>query len=162
MDEQDVEIIKTIAELGEPSPKAVEEATDIPKSTVHYRLEKLRENGIIEDGLFNLNQDEIGLNLTVITEVMADYEQGYHEEVGEQLSDIEGVSQVYFTMGDTDFIVIAQLSSREMIEQLVSAYEAIDAIQRTSSNFAISTIKDERISFRNYELETLKEIVVDN
>ncbi|MFB6268415.1 MAG: Lrp/AsnC family transcriptional regulator [Halobacterium sp.] len=162
MDDQDVEIIKTVAELGEPSPKAVEEETGIPKSTVHYRLEKLREDGIIEDGLFNLDLEEIGLNLTVITEVMADYDEGYHEEVGEQLSAIEGVSQVYFTMGDTDFFVIAHLSDREMIEELVSSYEAIDAIQRTSSNFAISTIKDERIPFRNYDLDTLKKLVSDD
>jgi DNA-binding Lrp family transcriptional regulator len=162
MDEQDVEILKSVAEVGEPSPKAIEAETGIPKSTVHYRLEKLRENGIIEDELFNLDLQAIGLNLTVITEVMADYEEGYHEEVGEQLSDIQGVDQVYFTMGDTDFIVIAHLSSREMVEELVVAYEGIDAIQRTSTNFAITTIKNERIPFRNYDLDTLKDIVMDD
>lgn len=162
MDEQDVEILKAVAEVGEPSPKAIEAETGIPKSTVHYRLEKLRENGIIEDELFNLDLQAIGLNLTVITEVMADYEEGYHEEVGDQLSDIQGVDQVYFTMGDTDFIVIAHLSSREMVEELVVAYEGIDAIQRTSTNFAITTIKNERIPFRNYDLDTLKDIVMDD
>lgn len=162
MDEQDVEILKTVAEVGEPSPKAIEAETGIPKSTVHYRLEKLRENGIIEDELFNLDLEAIGLNLTVITEVMADYEEDYHEEVGEQLSAIPGVNQVYFTMGDTDFIVIAHLSSREMVEELVVAYEGIDAIQRTSTNFAITTIKNERIPFRNYDLDTLKDIVMDD
>ncbi|AHG02935.1 transcriptional regulator [Halobacterium sp. DL1] len=162
MDEQDAEIIKAVADIGEPSPKGVEEETGIPKSTVHYRLEKLREAGVIEDELFNLDLEKVGLNLTVITEVMADYEEGYHEKVGEQLSEIEGVSQVYFTMGDTDFIVIAHLSSREMVEELVVAYEGIDAIQRSSTNFAISTIKNERIPFRNYDLETLKDIVTEN
>lgn len=162
MDEQDVEILKAIAAVGEPSPKAIEAETDIPKSTVHYRLEKLREEGIIEDELFNLDLQAIGLDLTVVTEVMAEYEDGYHEEVGEQLGDIQGVSQVYFTMGDTDFIVIAHLSSREMVEELVVAYEGIDAIQRTSTNFAITTIKNERIPFRNYDLETLKDIVMDD
>ncbi|MXR21575.1 Lrp/AsnC family transcriptional regulator [Halobacterium bonnevillei] len=162
MDEQDVEILKAVAEVGEPSPKAIEAETGIPKSTVHYRLEKLRENGIVEDELFNLDLKAIGLNLTVITEVMADYEEGYHEEVGEQLSAIQGVNQVYFTMGDTDFIVIAHLSSREMVEELVVAYEGIDAIQRTSTNFAITTIKNERIPLRNYDLDTLKDIVMDD
>lgn len=162
MDDQDVEIIKAVAEIGEPSPKAVEEETGIPKSTVHYRLEKLREEGVVEDELFNLDLEEIGLNLTVITEVMADYDEGYHEEVGERLSQIEGVSQVYFTMGDTDFIVVAHLSSREMVEELVVAYEGIDAIQRTSTNFAITTIKNERIPFRNYDLDTLKDIATDD
>lgn len=162
MDAQDVEILKTIAEVGEPSPKVVEEETGIPKSTVHYRLENLREAGIIEDGLFNLDLEEIGLNLTVISEVIAEYEEGYHEEVGRKLSEIEGVNQVYFTMGDTDFIVIAHLSNREMVEKLVVAYERIAEVQRTSTNFTISTLKNERIPFRNFELDTLKELVDDD
>jgi len=49
-----------------------------------------------------------------------------------------------------------------MVEELVVAYEGIDAIQRSSTNFAISTIKNERIPFRNYDLETLKDIVTEN
>lgn len=158
MDERDVKIIKKIAEIGEPSPKAIEEETGIPKSTIHYRLENLREEGIIEDGLFTLNLDKIGLNLTVITEVMAEYSEGYHEEVGRKLSDIEGVNQVYFTAGDTDFMVIAHFASREMVEDLISSYERIDEVERTSTNFVITTIKNERIPFRDFEFDTLKQL----
>lgn len=159
MDERDIQIIKKIAEIGESSPKAIEEETGIPKSTIHYRLENLREEGIIEDGLFTLNLDKIGLNLTVITEVMAEYSEGYHEEVGQKLSEIEGVNQVYFTAGDTDFIVIAHFASREMVEGLISAYEGIDEVERTSTNFVITTIKNERIPFRDFELDTLETLV---
>jgi DNA-binding Lrp family transcriptional regulator len=159
MDERDVEILKAIADLGEPSPKIIESKTGIPKSTVHYRLENLRESGIIKDDLFNLDLSAIGLDLTVISEVNAEYEEGYHEEVGRKLSEIEGVNQVYFTMGDTDFIVIAHLADRKMVEDLISAYERIDEVKRTSTSFVITTIKDERTPLRDFELDTLKALV---
>lgn len=159
MDERDVEILKAIADLGEPSPKVIEEATGIPKSTVHYRLENLREEGVIKDDLFNLDLNAIGLDLTVISEVNAEYEEGYHEEVGRQLSEIEGVNQVYFTMGDTDFIVIANLADRKMVEDLISAYERIEEVKRTSTSFVITTIKNEQTPLRDFELETLKDLV---
>jgi DNA-binding Lrp family transcriptional regulator len=159
MDERDIKIIKKIAEVGEPSPKAIEEATGIPKSTIHYRLENLREEGIIKDGLFTIDLEKVGLNLTVITEVNAEYSEEYHEEVGQKLSDIEGVNQVYFTAGDTDFIVIAHFASREMVEDLISSYERIDEIERTSTNFVITTIKNERTPFRDFELDTLTDLV---
>ncbi|WP_311170236.1 Lrp/AsnC family transcriptional regulator [Halobellus ordinarius] len=159
MDERDIKIIKKIAEIGEPSPKAIEEATGIPKSTIHYRLENLREEGIIKDGLFTIDLEKVGLNLTVITEVNAEYSEEYHEEVGQKLSDIEGVNQVYFTAGDTDFIVIAHFASREMVEDLISSYERIDEIERTSTNFVITTIKNERTPFRDFELDTLTDLV---
>lgn len=159
MDERDIKIIKKIAEIGEPSPKSIEEATGIPKSTIHYRLENLREEGIIKDGLFTIDLEKVGLNLTVITEVNAEYSEEYHEEVGQKLSDIEGVNQVYFTAGDTDFIVIAHFASREMVEDLISSYERIDEIERTSTNFVITTIKNERTPFRDFELDTLTDLV---
>lgn len=158
MDDRDLEILKTIADVGDPSPKRVEEETDIPKSTVHYRLNKLREAGIIENDLYDLDLEGLGLTITIISEIFAEYEEGYHDIVGQKLSDIEGVNQVYFTMGDTDFVVVSHLSNREMVEQLIEDYERIEEIHRTSSTFVISTIKNESRPLRDFELETLSEL----
>ncbi|USZ73483.1 Lrp/AsnC family transcriptional regulator [Natronosalvus halobius] len=157
LDERDFEILFAIAECETASNEEVHEATGIPKSTVHYRIQSMRENGVIKNDLFELDREGIGLKITVISEVWAEFEEGYHETVGRKLSDIEGVNQVYFTMGDTDFIVISRLTSRDMVERLVSEYESIDEIRRTSSKFAISVIK-ENVDIgilRDYDEETL-------
>ncbi|GAA1302576.1 Lrp/AsnC family transcriptional regulator [Streptomyces sanglieri] len=157
LDERDFEILCAIAECETSSSEAIHEATDIPKSTVHYRIQNMKENGVIKNDLLELDREKIGLEITVISEVWAEFGEGYHEEVGQKLSEVEGVNQVYFTMGDTDFIVIARLTSRDMVEHLVEDYESIDEIRRTSSKFAISTIKEDVGigSLRDYESETL-------
>jgi DNA-binding Lrp family transcriptional regulator len=160
MDARDIEILKAVFELGDSSPKRVEDETGIPKSTVHYRLQKLREDGVIKDDLFAVDLEKLNLNLTVITEVTARYREGYHEEVGTALSDIEGVNQVYFTMGDTDFVVIAHLPSRDKVEQLVAQYERIDSVERTSSKFVISTIKNEPYHLQDFDLDTLRDSIL--
>lgn len=157
MDERDLEILMAIAELGTGSPEAIQEETGIPKSTVHYRLTKLREDGVIENDLYDLDLENVGLKITVITEVMATYKQGYHETVGEKLGEVEGVNQVYFTMGDTDFVVISRLTDREMVERLVEDFEAIDEVERTSSKFVITTVKEEANALRDYDVETLRD-----
>ncbi|WP_435157877.1 Lrp/AsnC family transcriptional regulator [Haladaptatus sp. DFWS20] len=162
MDARDIEILKAISDFGEPSPKVIEEETGIPKSTVHYRVEKLREQGVIEDNLYNIDLGALSLNLTVISEVTARYDEGYQEIVGEKLSNIEGVNQVYFTMGDTDFIVIAHVAEREMVEDLIGAYERIEEVERTSSRFVISTIKNQFAPLRDFELETLIDLGTEN
>lgn len=156
LDEQDLDILKTIAELGVTSPKRIADETGTPKSTVHYRLQNLREDGIIKNDLFEIEPDALGLSVTVISEVMAEYEEGYHETVGRQLSAIDGVSNVYFTMGDTDFIVTAHLPNSSYVQTLVESYEAVDGVERTSSKFVISTIKHEPNPLRNYGLDALK------
>lgn len=157
MDERNVRILQAVAELGTGSPDEISEHTDIPKSTVHYRLTKLKEDGVVTNDLFDVDLEKLGLELTVITEVIAEYDEQYHEEVGEKLADIEGVNQVYFTMGDTDFIVIAHLSDREMVHRLISDYEGIDEVVRTSSQFVVETVKDEPHPLNDFELETLLE-----
>lgn len=155
IDEKDIQILSTIAKLGTGSPDKISAEIDVPKSTIHYRLDNLREEGVITNDLFDVDLEKIGLSLTVITEVQADYREGYHDEVGRKLMDIEGANQVYFTMGDTDFIVISRLASREMIEELIEQFEAIDEISRTSSKFVIKTLKDESRPLNDFEIETI-------
>ncbi|XVH33117.1 Lrp/AsnC family transcriptional regulator (plasmid) [Haloferacaceae archaeon DSL9] len=158
LDDQDLEILNTIVEIGETSPKRIADETEIPKSTVHYRLQKLQKHGIVKNDLFEIDPEALGFSVTVITEVIAEYKEGYHESVGEQLSGINGVSNVYFTMGDTDFVVTAHLPNSSFVQNLVESYEAVDGVVRTSSKFVISTIKEEPNPLRNYDLETLKEL----
>lgn len=162
MDERSVRILQAIAELETGSPDEIAAHTGIPKSTVHYRLTKLQEDGIVENDLFDVDLEALGFEITVITEVIAEYDEQYHERVGEKLAAIEGVNQVFFTMGDTDFIVIANLSDREMVHRLVSDYEAIDEVVRTSSQFVVETVKDEPRPLNDFELETLLETAVED
>ncbi|GAA0256021.1 Lrp/AsnC family transcriptional regulator [Haladaptatus pallidirubidus] len=159
MDSRDIEILKTVFELGDPSPRRIGEKIGIPKSTVHYRLSKLQEQGILRNDLYELNSEAAGFDITVITEVLAEYEPGYQRHVGKELSEIEGVSEVHFMMGDTDFIVEAHLPNSDHIQRLINEYEVIDGVERTSSKFVISTIKDEPNAMRNYDLGTLNEIL---
>lgn len=156
LDNQDLKILKTIAEIGEVSPKRIADETGIPKSTVHYRLQNLQDDGVVKNELFEIDPEAIGFSVTVITEVIAEYKEGYHETVGTQLSEIDGVSNVYFTMGDTDFIVTAYLPNSSFVQNLVESYEAVDGVVRTSSQFVISTIKEEANPLRTYDLETLE------
>jgi Lrp/AsnC family leucine-responsive transcriptional regulator len=141
MDETDLEILKTISDMGTDSPSEIHEATDIPESTIYYRLNNLRERGIIKNDLYDLDLEKLGLGITIIVEVVAEYKEGYHKKIGEKLSDIEGVSQVHFTMGERDFVVIAHVPNREEVERLISDFEAIEEVQRTQSKYTITTIK---------------------
>jgi len=155
MDEKDVRILCAISKEKTASPEKIGDETDIPTSTVHYRISQLRERGIIKNELLEINLEKCGLELTLISEIWAQYQEEYQERVGEKLAELEGVNQVYFAMGDTDFIAIAHLTDREMVERLLEDYEAIDEITRTSSRYIISTVKNEPNALRSFEPSTL-------
>jgi len=160
MDERDVRLLKAISDLGTSSPEELHEATDIPVSTIHYRLNNLREEGIVENDLYDLDLDELGLGVTVVLEVLTSYE-GSYEEVGEKISGVEGVTQTFFTMGETDFMVLARLPHSDDVERLISDFEAIPEVDRTNSTFVIARQKDTQRPLQSYELETLLEELAD-
>ncbi|WP_049924958.1 Lrp/AsnC family transcriptional regulator [Halopiger goleimassiliensis] len=160
MDERDVRLLKAISELGTGSPERLHEETGIPVSTIHYRLSNLREEGIIENDRYDVDLEKLGLGVTVIVEVHADY-QGSYETFADRLLTVEGVTNVFFTMGETDFIVVARLSGSDMVERLVAEFEQLEGVERTDSTFVISAI-EERDALQSYELETLLEELIDD
>jgi DNA-binding Lrp family transcriptional regulator len=162
MDRRDLQILKAIAEHQIDSPSKIHEETGIPESTIYYRLNNLREQGIIKNDLYDVDLEKLGLGLTIIIEVVATYKEDYHEKIGEKLSEIEGVSQVHFTMGERDFVVIAHVPNREEVERLIGDFEKIDEVQRTESKFTITTIKNEPRVIHTYSLDKLEETIVDN
>ncbi|WP_435345559.1 Lrp/AsnC family transcriptional regulator [Haloarchaeobius sp. HRN-SO-5] len=156
MDERDVRLLKAIAELGTGSPDRLHEETGIPVSTIHYRLNNLKEDGIVENDLYDLDLEAFGLGVTVIVEVLADY-SGSHDEVTDGLRGIEGVTQLFATMGETDFIAIARVGDSDMVGDLIRSFEQVPEVERTNSTYVIETLWDDARGLRSYSLETLLE-----
>jgi DNA-binding Lrp family transcriptional regulator len=155
MDELDLRILKTIAVEGTGSTERIHEALDVPQSTIHYRVEKMKEAGVILNDLYDVDLRAVGLRLTLISEVIAEYGELTESGVGERLGEIEGVDKVYFTLGDVDFVLIAHLTGRDMVEELVNDFENTAGVQRVSSKFVISTVKDSPHPLAGYSIETL-------
>jgi len=154
MDERDIRLLKAISDLGTGSPERLHEETDIPVSTIHYRLNNLREEGIITNDLYDIDLEEVGLDVTVLVQLSTDY-HGSHHDFEEKILEVEGVSQAYFTMGETDFVVIAHLPDRELVERLLTDLETLDEVRGTNSTFVVSTLRYSTRAFENYDLETL-------
>jgi len=160
MDERDVTILKAIADLGTGSPEKLSEETGVPVSTIHYRLNNLREEGVIKNDRYDLDLEKAGLDVTVVVEVLADYSDSY-EAFGDKLLGVEGVTQAHFAMGETDFIVVAQLPDSDAVERLISDFESIEGVERTNSTFVISTLRDADNPLESYSLETLIDELAD-
>lgn len=155
MDRRDFDILTAISQLETNNVNDISEETGIPSSTIHFRINELRERGIIKNDRFDINLEEMGLNIRIITEVMTGYDENYQQTVGEKLSEIDGVSQVYFTMGTTDFIAIATLPTQDDVNRLINDYASISEVNKTNSHFVVQVIKDDTSSFANYDLEKL-------
>lgn len=158
MDEMDMAILKAMTDLKTDHLDKLSEETGIPKSTVHYRLKNLREEGVIRNELGAIDWEKLGFEITVVTNVKAEYDEGYSESIGDQIADIEGVAYVFWVMGDVDFIVISHLPNQTELQKLFEEFHSIDAILETSTTYTVETLKENPNPLSNYDLETLNEI----
>ncbi|WP_126664385.1 Lrp/AsnC family transcriptional regulator [Haloterrigena salifodinae] len=154
MDEKDIRILKSLEELETTSTEKIRESTGIPLSTIHYRLNNLRDAGVITNDRLDLDLDKFGLGVTILVHVFTKDDQS-HTECGQVIADIEGVTKVFFTMGDTDFIALARLSDSDSVGRLISDFEELDEVARTDSTFVIERELDSHYPLQHYSEETL-------
>lgn len=73
--------------------------------------------------------------MVAIADVSITPESGYSEDIGVQLQELQGVEQVYYTMGDVDFVAISRIQSRDQLNDLIERIVAIEGVNETSSKF---------------------------
>jgi|Deesub1362A_J573_1020465.scaffolds.fasta_scaffold00105_38 DNA-binding Lrp family transcriptional regulator len=158
IDEKDIKILRCIDEVGNSNIDEIAKMTNISRSTIHYRLKKYQESGIIKGTLVDLDPIELGLDITAIILVNAVYEKIYAEELGEKLSKIPGVISVYYVLGGVDFILICKAMDREDLKRVLRDINSTEGVIRTGTHFVAATIKEEKRILVNYPEEMLKKL----
>lgn len=160
-DETDIELLEYVEADYDVNLDTLADKLGLSKSAVHYRLKKLKDADVITGVTADLNPESFGLTMVAITEVSVTHEHGYSESVGCDLADLDGVEQVYYTMGDTDFVVISRVQDRDQMNQVIENMVAIDAVDHTSSRFVMDEILTSPKFMENCST-VIRENLVDN
>lgn len=159
LDETDIELLSYVEADFDANLEQIAEEIDLSKSAVHYRLNKLRENGVIKSVSAQADPLAFGLNMLTITDVFVTHESGYAENIGEQLTKVDGVQQVYYTMGDVDFVVISRTQNREQMNDLIDNIVSIDGVNETSSRFVMRELKTDPKIIASMSEEMQKNVI---
>lgn len=160
LDETDLAILEQVEDDFDVSLETLAEELGLSKSAVHYRLDKLKNNDVIRGVTADVDPLTFGLEMVAITDVSVTHETGYSDEIGEELTALKGVEQVYYTMGDVDFVVISRVQSREQLNDLIDRIVAIDDVNETSSKFVMQEFENDRSVVANLTGEA-REAVLD-
>ncbi|PGF13958.1 AsnC family transcriptional regulator [Natrinema sp. CBA1119] len=141
LDEHDLDIIRELERNDDKNLEEFADELDLSKSAIHYRLNKLKESGVITDISADIDPHALGMSMVVITEVYVSHESGYADEIGDELVDVTGVQQVYYTMGDVDFMAVSRVQNHEQMNELIDGIVAIKGVNETSSRFVMRELK---------------------
>jgi DNA-binding Lrp family transcriptional regulator len=81
--------------------------------------------------------------MVAITELTVRHEEGYSEDIGTALAAVDGVEQVYYTMGNVDFVAIFRVQDRAQMNDVIDEMVGIDGVNETSSRFVMDEIQPE-------------------
>ena len=140
-DEIDLALLEFVESDFDVSLDQLSDELNLSKSAIHYRLNNLKTENIIQGITADLNPESFGLNMVAITEISVTHEEGYSEDIGLELGSIDGIEQVYYTMGDTDFVVISRVQDRSQMNEVIDQIVAVEAVNETSSRFVMDEIK---------------------
>jgi len=160
LDEVDLKLLEHIEEDFDVNLEELSERLGFSKSAIHYRLNKLREKDVIDGVSADLDPLAFGLNMMMLSEVSVTHDTGYADQIGSKLTDIDGVQQVYYTMGDVDFVVVARVQDRDQMNRLIDEMVAVEGVNETSSRFVMKELKTERKTLGTLS-EEMREAIVD-
>jgi Lrp/AsnC family leucine-responsive transcriptional regulator len=120
----------------------------VPKSTVQYRMRRLEKQGVIEGYYAKIDAAKIGIGYHTITLVRGKFGPNYPERIGKMLAQIPGIREVYFTLGENDFVVLSLSNDREDFMRKLEKMYNMKEIERTNTLVVMNVIKwDPRIFF---------------
>lgn len=142
-DEKDFAILGELKEDGRQSTADIARSTHLPRVTVHERIRKMRERGVIR--CFAALPDYAKLGQPVTAFVFVSYLPGptSQREVADKIAKLENVFEVFVVSGEWDLLLKVRGKSMEEIGGLViDRIRSLPGVARTLTTACFTTIKE--------------------
>ena len=111
-------ILDELKKNSKLSEQKISRKTGIPMTTVHNRIKKLRELGIIETYTLRLNYSKLGRPITAFV-LLKTIHGADQKELLMQISKIPNVYEVAMVTGEFDLLFKARIASMEELNKIV-------------------------------------------
>ena len=143
LDKNDEIILKMLQEDCKISLKEIGVKTGLSSSTVHYRVNRLLDEGVITGFKACVDPVKVGKEMLAIALITGKYGPDYSKNIGEKLAKIPGVWAVYFLLGNIDFAVLLRASSRDELKSIVDSFIRIEEVERSNTYLILERRKED-------------------
>lgn len=141
LNEIDKKILETLLEDARYSSRHIAKRIGISVGTVLSRIKKMEEKGLIKGYSAILDQEKLGYQLTVLTEITVS--KGKLLEMEEEIAKNPNVCGVYDVTGLTDALIIAKFKTREELGKFTKYLLSLPYLERTNTHVVLTTVKED-------------------
>lgn len=144
LDEKDRRILEVLREDANETTKAIADATGIPRTTVHDRIQRMEESGVIQQYTVIPDYGALGESTTAFVFLSYDSRSSVsQEQVAQELADMDPVYEVHMISGDWDILVKIRGESVERIGDLViDRVRDLGGVDKTQTSTVFRTWKE--------------------
>jgi DNA-binding Lrp family transcriptional regulator len=141
LDETDVKILKALTLDARLSSRQIAKQCGVSIGTALSRIRKMEAEGIIKGYSALLDQEKLGYELTVVTEITVS--KGRLLEMENEIARIPNVCCVYDLTGLADAAIIAKFKNREDLSKFTKHLLSLPNVERTNTHVVLTTIKED-------------------
>lgn len=117
LDDTDRAILRALQKDARTPFSQIARDIDMSSATVHDRVNRLQEAGVIEGYHAKVNPKAIGYGISAIVGLRV--EQGREMDTLERLADIDGVQEVHLTTGEWDVMMRVYAENADDLRELM-------------------------------------------
>ena len=133
IDNVDLEILNILSADAKKPYTEVAKKVFVSSGTVHVRMNKMEEAGIVLGSTLNLDYSKLGYGLTAFLGIYLS-KSSLYDEVLEQLSGIKEVVSIHYTTGNYSMFLKLQCKDPGNLKDILhDNIQKIDGIERTET-----------------------------
>ena len=144
LDKKDEKILSELKKNARQPTKNISKKVNIPRVTVHDRIQKMVQNGIIK--LFTVKTDykKIDLPTNVFVFVAITPNNITHRDLANRISKLPGVLEVHMITGEYDLLIKVKGENIEEIGKIViDKIRLMEGVSKSFTSVCLETIKEE-------------------
>jgi DNA-binding Lrp family transcriptional regulator len=144
LDDKDIKILNELKDNGRETTKNIGKKVNIPRATVHDRIQRMIQNGIIKKFTVKTDYKKIDLQTTVYVFIAITPNNVTHHELAKKISKLPGVYEVHMITGEYDLLVKVRGKSIEDIgDVVIERLRILEGVGKSFTSACFKTIKEE-------------------
>lgn len=140
LDHVDKKILELLQENAKMPYSQIASQVGISEATVHLRIKKLVNAGVIKRFQAIVDPEKIGKKVTAIIAVVATPQK--YAQVLQELEKIEDIYEIYDVTGEYSTILKVRVKSKEDLAKLIDQVGSIDGVESTKTMYVLRAVKE--------------------
>lgn len=146
IDNTDLKILEILRDDAKKPFTEVARKVNVSQGTVHVRMTKLEEAGIVEKTTLKLNYARLGYDITAFIGIFLQ-KSALYDQVVAKLKEIQEITSIHYTTGNYSmFVKIHCRDTNHLKEVLHDKMQQVDGIERTETMISLEESLDRNLN----------------